>query len=79
VIEWYVPRIESCELVLLLLVPVGSLLEVVLVPQSAGEGASSRYSFRNVIPFRFLASQLDGQIVLLRSPFGLFLGGAFVG
>jgi hypothetical protein len=31
-VEWYVPSVESCKFVFLLLVPDGSLLKVVLVP-----------------------------------------------
>jgi hypothetical protein len=74
----YVPSIEPRKLVLLLFVPYGSLLQVVLIAQSARNRASPRKTFRNIVPLHALASQLDGEIVFFGCPLRLFLSGALI-
>ena len=74
----YVPSIEPRQLVLLLFVPDGTLLQVVLIAQSARNRASSRKTLRNIVPLHALASQLDSEIVLFRCPLRLFLSGALI-
>ena len=74
----HIPGVQPCELVLLLFVPDGTLLEVVLVAQAAGDGAPSGQTLCNVVPLHSLATQLNGEVVLLGRPLGLLLGRALV-
>ena len=52
-----IPIVDSGELVALLLVPVGPLLEVVLVVQSAADGATAWYLKTDVVPFHATAAK----------------------
>lgn len=54
-----IPIVDSRELVALLLVPIGSLLEVVLVMQSAADGAAAWYFEADVVPFHAAATEDD--------------------
>lgn len=54
-----IPIIDSRQLVALLLVPVGSLLEVILVVQSAADGTAARYLGAYVVPFHAAAAEDD--------------------
>lgn len=54
-----IPIVDSGELVALLLGPVGPLLEVVLVVQSAADGATAWYLKADVVPFHALATEYD--------------------
>lgn len=54
-----IPIVDSRELVALLLVPVGALLEVVLVVQSAADWAAAWYLEADVVPFHAAATEDD--------------------
>lgn len=51
--------VDSRQLVALLLVPVSALLEVVLVVQSAADGAAAGYLEADVVPFHAAAAEDD--------------------
>lgn len=69
-----IPFVQPCELVFFLVIPSGSLFEVVLVSQAATKGGPSGHSFGDVFPFVILQSKLDVQVVLFLGPFlGLLL------
>ena len=54
-----IPIVDSRKLVALLLVPVSSLLEIVLVVQPAANGAATWYLQANVVPFHATAAEDD--------------------
>lgn len=54
-----IPIVDSRQLVALLLVPVSALLEVVLVVQSAADGAAAGYLEADVVPFHAAAAEDD--------------------
>lgn len=54
-----IPIVDSGELIALLLAPVGPLLEVVLVVQSAADGATAWYLTTDVVPFHATATEYD--------------------
>lgn len=54
-----IPIVDSGELVALLLVPVGPLLEVVLVVQPAADGATAWDLKTDVVPFHATATEYD--------------------
>ena len=69
----FLPVVQSCELVLLLLIPLWTFLTVILVAQPATDCATTRNLFRNVVPFYFPATELDRDSILFGCPFPMVL------
>lgn len=69
----YIPVIQPSKLVFALFVPLAPSFEIVLVVQTAADGASSGQPLRNVVPLHTAASQLYNHCILLGRPFGLLL------
>ena len=67
------PFIESRELVLAFLIPLAPPLEVVLVVQTAADGAPPRQPLRDVLPLHPAAAELDDQRIFLGRPLALLL------
>ena len=63
-----IPIVDSGELVALLLAPICPLLEVVLVVQSAADGATAWYLETDVVPFHATATEYDDFGVFGRCP-----------
>jgi len=67
------PVVQSCELVLFLVIPLLSLLAVVLVAQTTTDRAPSRQFLRDVVPFHSISAKLNRELILLGSPLALLL------
>lgn len=70
-----IPIVDSRQLVALLLVPVGSLFEVVLVVQSAADAAAAWYLNADVVPFHATATEYDDFCIFGWRPFASVLSG----
>ena len=64
-----IPLVDSCELRLLLFVPLSPLLEIVLIMKTAPDLRSTRQMLTDITPFHAGATKLDDASVFFRIPF----------
>ena len=69
-----IPLVQPRKLVLTIFVPFASSFKIILVVQTATDGASSGQMLADVLPFHTLPTKLNNLRVFLGRPFGLLLG-----
>lgn len=69
------PFVKTSKLVLLLVIPLRTSLEVVLETQPAAYSTATRQVLGNIFPFHAVTTELNDGSILFRAPFGLLLLG----